>query len=121
MKRDLHDILANLNGKVDPEILVLYLQGKLSQDQRHEVEKHLIDNDFDDEALQGLEKVKDKDQVSATVDQLNRDLRIKTAKKKKRRRASELKEDPWLWIALLIILLLIVISFVIIHKQMQEG
>jgi len=39
MPGDLKDILSRLSPDVDQEILLRYLQGKLSSEQQHELEK----------------------------------------------------------------------------------
>ncbi len=121
MKKDLKDILSNLPAGVDEETMLRYLQGNLSADQQHEIEKKILSDDFDAEALEGLEQVKDQQGVAATVAQLNSELRSKTKKKLGKRKNADFSEDRWLWIAIFIILLLIVISYIIIHKQLQEG
>jgi hypothetical protein len=43
MQENLKDILTNLSTEVDQETLLLYLQGKLSAEQQHEVEKKMKD------------------------------------------------------------------------------
>ncbi len=120
MKENLKDILSHLNPGVSPETLLLYLQGKLTPQQQHELEKSMLQDDFDTEAFEGLTQVENKQKVTEVVDQLNTELRRKTVSKKRKKR-NEFKEDPWLWIALLIILFLVVISYIIIHKQLTES
>ncbi len=82
MADNLKDILSNLNPSVDQETLLLYLQGKLSEEKKYEVEKQLLKDEFNEEAFEGLESFKDKEQLSYMVEALNRDLKKKTAKKK---------------------------------------
>lgn len=120
MKDSLKDILSNLNPEVDQETLLLYLQGKLSAEQQHQLEKDMLEGDFEADALEGLQEIRNKKDLSYIIDQLNRDLRTKTDKKKKFRDKLKMKEEPWLWITLLIILLLIILSYVIIHFQMKQ-
>jgi len=121
VNEDIKDILSNLNPGVDSELLLLYMQDKLSQPERHRVEKMLLQNEFEGEAMEGLEQVKDQQSVATLVEGLNRELKNKTARKRRRTRRREMKEDPWLWTALLIILLLVLLSFVIIYHQLQRG
>ena len=116
MAGNLKDILSNLPGDVDPETLMLYLQNKLPEEKKHEVEKMLLENEFADEALEGLKEFSDKKQINFLVEQLNADLRKKLDKKKQRREKLRFKDQPWLYISLLIILLLIIIGYTIIHK-----
>jgi hypothetical protein len=120
LKENLKDILSNLNTEVDQETLLAYLQGKLSQEKQHEVEKQLLGNDFETEALEGLQEIKDKRKINSIVDQLNRDLKAKTRKRKLRRQKMEIKQEPWLWITILIMLLLIIICFVIIRTSSNQ-
>lgn len=121
MRENLKEILSNLNTDIDQETLLLYLQGKLSDEQRHDVEKQLTDNDFDADAMEGLHEIKDKQQISYMVEMLNRDLKKRVEKKKQRREKMTLKDQTWLYIAVVIIILLIIISYFIIHRMMQHG
>ncbi len=117
MKENIKDILSNLNPEVDQQTLLNYLQGKLSAHQQHEVEKNLLDDDFETEALEGLQNFKDKRKISALVEQLNNDLKKKTAKKKRWRQKRDIKLEPWLWLAIIMILALAFIAYMIIHKM----
>jgi len=120
MADNLKDILSNLSTEVDQETLLLYLQGKLSEEKKHEVEKQLLKDDFNEEALEGLEAFKDKEQLSYMVEALNRDLKKKTQKKKKRREKLNIKDQPWIYAAILILLLLIAISYIVITRLMKS-
>ena len=120
MSENLKDILSHLNPDIDQETLLLYLQGKLSAEQQHELEKQMMDEDFESDALEGLENFKDKARLTELVGQLNSDLRKKTEKKKKRRNKLELKIEPWLLFTVIVVLLLIVISFFILHRYLQR-
>jgi hypothetical protein len=118
MSESYKDILSHLSTEVDQETLLLYLQGKLSEEKKHEVEKILLQNEFEDEALEGLQEFKDKEQLQYMTEMLNRDLKKKTEKKKKRREKMQLKDQPWLYISILILLLLIVLSYLVIRKRL---
>lgn len=120
MPGNLKDILSNLSTDIDQETLLLYLQDKLSEEKKHEVEKKLLENEFANDALEGLQEFKDKQQVAYMVEMLNRDLRKKTEKKKQRREKMQLKDQSWLYISIIIIILLIIISYIVIHKSMKQ-
>jgi len=117
---NLKDILSNLSPEVDQETLMLYLQGKLSEQQKHEVEKKLLKDEFNEEAMEGLEEFKDKEQLQYMVEMLNRDLKKKTEKKKKRREKMQIKGQPWLYMSILILILLIVICYLVIQKMLNK-
>ncbi|HMU46504.1 MAG TPA: hypothetical protein PKC72_09060 [Chitinophagaceae bacterium] len=120
MAENYKDILSHLSTAIDQETLLLYLQGKLSAEKKHEIEKQLIDEDFDSEALEGLQAFSDKEQIPYIVEKLNRDLRKKTEMKKKRREKMKIKDQPWLYISILILILLIALSYIVIHRMMQR-
>lgn len=121
MSENYKDILSNLSTEVDQETLLLYLQGKLSPEKKLEVEKQLMQNEFDDEAVEGLQEFQDKEQLQFMVEMLNRDLKQKTAKKKKRREKIKIKDQPWLYASILILILLIVICYVVIRQMLKVG
>ena len=120
MSENYKDILSHLSTEIDQETLMLYLQGKLSEDKKHEVEKILLQNEFDNDALDGLQEFKDKEQLQYMTEMLNRDLKKKTEKKKKLREKMQLKDQPWLYISILILLLLIVLSYMVIYKLLKN-
>lgn len=120
MPENLKDILSHLSTDIDQETLLLYLQDKLSEEKKHEVEKKLLDNDFANDAVEGLQEFKDKQQIAYMVDMLNRDLKKKTEKKKLRREKMKLPDQTWLYISIVIIILLIIISYIVIQKSMND-
>ena len=120
MSANYKDILSHLSTEVDQETLLLYLQGKLAEDKKHEVEKILLQSEFDDDALEGLQEINDKAQINYMVEMLNRDLKKKTEKKKQRREKMKIKDQPWLYISILILLLLIVFSYMVIHRMLNK-
>lgn len=117
---NLKDILSRFSGEIDQEILIKYLQGQLTEEQKHEVEKKMLDSNFHDDALEGLQEIRNKEKLALLVDQMNRDLKRKLEKKKFRREKFRIKDQPWIYIAIIIILLLIVLSYVVIHRMMQN-
>lgn len=119
MKENLKDILSNLSPEVDQETLLSYLQGQLSPEKQHEVEQHLIDQPFDEDALEGLQQIKDKQQIAYMVEMLNRDLQKKTVRKKQRREKMKLPDQTQLYITILIVLLLIILCYMVIHRMMK--
>lgn len=118
MSENYKDILSRLSNEVDQETLLLYLQDKLDAEKRHEIEKILLENEFAGEALEGLQEIKDKQQITYMVEKLNRDLAKKVEKKKNRRQKLQLKDQPWIYISLFILILLIIISYMVIHRYM---
>jgi hypothetical protein len=119
MSENFKDILSNLSTTVDQETLLLYLQGKLSEEKKHEVEKQLLQSEFEEDAADGLEDFQDKEQLQYMVEMLNRDLKKKTAKKIKQREKLKIKYEPWIYISIVILMILIALSYFAIRKMLQ--
>lgn len=119
MQEKLKDILGNLSPEVDQKEFLLYLQGKLTPDQQHVLEKQILDNEFASDALDGLDALKDKQKLAGLVEQLNIELRNKTQKKKPHLQKPAIKQLPWAIISIVFILILVIISYFIIHRYSQ--
>lgn len=120
MPDNLKDILSHLSKDIDQETLLQYLQGQLSDEKKHELEKQIIDNEFADDAVEGLQQIKDKQQIQYMVEMLNRDLKKKLEKKKQRREKLKLKQQPLLSIVILILILLLILCYFVIRKMMNN-
>ena len=120
MSDKLKDILSHLSTEVDQETLLKYLEGRLTDEQKHELEKKMLGSEFTDDAMEGLHEIENKRNISSLVDQLNRDLQNKLEKKKKRREKFRFKDQPWLYITIFIILLLIILSYVVVQRMLQQ-
>ncbi len=116
MSGDLLNILSNSNKDIDNQKLMDYISGKLSGKDKHEVEQWIVDNNFENEALDGLQIVKDKKDLDAYVNQLNKELNQYLQQKKQRRDRKKIKEIPWSYLAIVLVLLLIIIAYVVIQK-----
>jgi uncharacterized membrane protein YvbJ len=93
-----------------------YISGKLSGKDKHEVEQWMIDNNFESEALEGLQMIEDKKDLELYVSQLNKELNKYLQKKKQRRDRKKIKQIPWSYLAIVVVLLLIIIAYVVIQK-----
>ena len=120
MPDNLKNILSHLTTEIDQETLLLYLQGKLPAEKKHEVEKTLVENDFANDALEGLQQIRDKQRIAYTVEMLNRELKKKTERKKQRRLKLQLKDQSWLYVVIFIFIILIILSYMIIQRMMQQ-
>lgn len=116
MSEDFKDILSNEHPEIDQETMMLYLQGKLTPEQKHEVEKQLMQGDFEEEAMEGLQAFHDKEQLQYTVEALNRDLKKKTEKKQQRRDKLKLPDQTIVIVAVVVVLLLVVVSYIVIKR-----
>ena len=119
MNKELLNILSNSNKDIDNQKLMDYLSGKLSDAEKHEVERWMADNDFANEAMEGLEHFTGKKNLQVYVDQLNKELNQYIQHKKQRRERRKISELPWIYVTIFLVLLLILIAYFVISK-MQE-
>ena len=119
MNDDLKNILANSNKDIDNQQLMNYLTNKLSQVDMHDLEKNMVEDDFLNDAVEGLQKIESKKNLEAYVEQLNTSLQKQTEKNKKRKEKRRLKDDPYTYLTILIILVLLIIGYVVIKKYLE--
>ena len=116
MNKDLLNILSNSSKDIDNQQLMDYLAGKLSDEETHQVEMQLADNEFMNDALEGLENVADKKDINQFVDQLNRELQKKLLQKQKRKKKRKLLQQRWVYAAIVLILALVIATWLLIVK-----
>ena len=121
MNKDLLNILSNSNKDIDNQQLMDYLAGKLSGDELHEVEKSMADNEFLNDAIEGLQRMSNKKDMQTYVDELNASMQKSLAKKKQRRLKRQLKEEPWGLLAIVLVITLCVIGYVVIRKFLLHS
>jgi anti-sigma factor RsiW len=119
MNKDLLNILSNSNKDIDNQQLMDYLNGKLSGDALHEVEKSMTDNEFLNDAVEGLQRLEGKSNVQGYVDQLNAAMQKTLAKKKARRLRRRLKDQNWTYIAIILVIVLCVLGYIVIRKALH--
>jgi hypothetical protein len=119
MSSNLFDILSNKNNGIDTQKLIDYLNDRLSDQEKYAVEKWMSDNDLVNEAVEGLQHIKNKKNLQTYVDQLNKNLHIQLQQKKQLRQKRKLKEYPWIYFTIVLILLLCVIAFLVIRNLLH--
>jgi hypothetical protein len=116
MNPDLLNILSGNNKDIDSQKLVEYLNGKLSAEEKHEIEQLMAGSDFMNDAVEGLADVKDKKDIQAYIEQLNKELRDLVEKKKDRRVKRRLKEYPWIYLTVILVLFLCIIGYFVVRQ-----
>jgi len=119
MNNDIKNILANSNKDIDNQQLMDYLSNQLSKADAHAVEKNMADDEFMNDAVEGLQKMESKKNMQAYVEELNKELQNQIAKNKTRKEKRRLKDQPYTYVAIVIILILMVICFVVIKRHLD--
>jgi hypothetical protein len=120
MSDDLKDILNNSNKDIDNQKLMDYLSRQLSKQENHDLEKMMAEDDFINDAVEGLEQFNNVKKLPLSVEQLNRDLQKQIAKKKNRKAKRTIKEQPWIYFTIILLLILTVICYIILKKKMNN-
>ncbi|MEO8582571.1 MAG: hypothetical protein ABI415_02175 [Flavitalea sp.] len=116
MQEDLLNILSDSNKDIDNQKLMDYISGKLTAEEKHEVEIWMVDNPFFNEAVEGLQQAGGEKRVQASVDQINNQLRKYLQQKRSRRDKKMLPVNGWTIIAVVIILALAVLLYLVISS-----
>jgi hypothetical protein len=115
MHNDLLDILSRRELPITNEQLINYLTGKLSDEESHEIEKIIINSGVDNDAMEGLDMVRDKEKLQAYQIQINKALREKLSQKNTTRRRRRVWEFPWLLVLTGALLAFIILIWLIVH------
>ena len=123
MNKDLLNILSNSGKEIDNQQLMDYLAGKLSGEQKHEVEKLMADNEFMSDAMEGLDEIKDKKDINLFVDQLNRELQKKLQQKKAKKQKRKMLQQRWVYAAIILILAIVIATWFMIvkYQHLKNG
>ena len=113
------DILTQ-KSSLDPHKLMDYLEGKLSDKEKHEVESVLADSAFMDDAAEGLNEMKDKQKIASILFELNCQLHKKTQQRRKLQFSNRLPFPGWLIFTTVTIILLIVLAYIIFRMYTTE-
>jgi type II secretory pathway component PulF len=119
MSDELFDILSNSNKDIDNQKLMDYIHGRLSREDHHDMEKMLADNEFMNDAVEGLRHIKDSGKLQTYIEQLNKVLHKQIQEKKNRRNKHKIKDYPWIYFAIVLVLVFCVIAFIVIRQYLH--
>ena len=117
---DWHDILNDDEEQLSQEELMKYLDPSLSEAEKHAIEKKLVNAQFEEEALEGLENFDNSSKLNDYVHQLNKNLQQQLSQKKQRKEKRKIKDISWIIITAVIILAICVLAYVMIHLHRKN-
>lgn len=118
MDDDLLNILSNSNKDIDNQKLMDYLSDKLSAEEKHEFEKTIIDSELASDAIEGLNEFHNKKNPLVLAEQLNINLQKQLQKKKAAKEKRRIKDEPWLYFAIILIIIIILIGFFVVWNYL---
>lgn len=113
MDDKLRNILS-AHPSIPSEKLIAYLEGRLDESGRLEVERAMVESEFLSDAADGLESIRDTGRIHAMVNDLNRGLRRRTRKKREYIRVGRTGFPLWLAFAAIVLLILMVAGFYVV-------
>ncbi|MBG9374830.1 hypothetical protein I5907_01175 [Panacibacter sp. DH6] len=116
---DLGNILAN-DDQLNEDQLRRYLAGNADASDIHAVEKQMADDDFMNDAVEGLQDFSSNARLEDYVSQLNKKLHQQLEVPKERKKKRAIKNLTWVVVAAIIILLLCIIGAWIIRIQRER-
>ena len=129
MKENLKDILSIFLQKLTRKRCCFYLNGKLSEQQKHEVEKkQLLKDEFSGRCngrLAGIQRPWTASVHGGDAEPWPEKRKLKrkgnAGKKKKKKKKNQFKDQPWIYVSVLIIILLIIISYIVVRKMLLKA
>lgn len=120
MKDDFKDILSNLKNEIDQEVLSLYLQDKLSKEDRYAFEASMIEDDFASDALDGLSSLPSNANLDLLQQSLRNNLNKRLKEKNKGKLKNTLQNTNWYIYAIVLVILLCMVGYYVVTKFLAE-
>ena len=116
---DLTNILQS-DDELNEEQLKKYLSGEANAEELHAVEKNMADDEFINDAVEGLQDFSSQAKLNDYVEQLNKKLHQHLEQPKERKKKREIRNLSLIIIAVIIILIICVIGYWIIKIQREK-
>ena len=116
---DLTNILRN-EDELNEDQLRKYIAGDANAEEMHEVEKNMADDEFVNDAVEGLQDFSSQAKLNDYVEQLNKKLHQQLEQPKERKKKRDIKNLSLIIIAVIIILIICVIGYWIIKIQREK-
>ena len=121
MHPDLLDILSHKESPISNQQLVDYLTGIMNDEQSNAFEKTIMANGIDNEALEGLQMLRNKEKIMQYQMEINKSLRENLHQKKSTKNKKSTIQIPYLMILTVALLALIILVWVLIHFMQSQA
>ncbi len=114
----LEDIFAkSASTDLSQDKMMLYLKGKLSATEQHDIELWLDEQSMEADAIEGLKTI-ETNEAQTTINKLNKRLKKSLRKTKRGRRT--INADKFNLIAIATVLLLIILAYIVIKFAIHK-
>jgi hypothetical protein len=100
----MHNEFDDINPKTDPQRWLDFLDGKLSDQERKQMEEEIAQSEFLRDALDGLTPADARQDLQSVVKELNSNLERSLHAKKKQRKRRPLGDQLWIWVTIALLL-----------------
>ena len=110
-----------LSDTISDELLMQYVEGKLSPEDARKVEEAMASSEFIGDAAEGLSAVESKENIHTVIDDLNLHLKSLTKKQNKRLQKNKPLDINWIIIAIMVLTTVSVggylaVNFILHHR-----
>jgi anti-sigma factor RsiW len=109
-----HTKTSSLPEQISEQQLLAYLQGKLAPKEQYAIELLLQEDEFLNDAVEGLQHVQDPQSIEQMTVQLNlllrRQIRERNSSRRLKRRT---KPDRQLWLYIMVVLIFVVVAYAV--------
>src|SRR5437667_8524282 len=116
---DLTNILQS-DDELNEEQLKKYLSGEANAEEMHAIEKSMADDEFINDAVEGLQDFSSRAKLDDYVSQLNKKLHQQLENPKERKEKRRIKDLSWVILAVIIILLLCIVTVWVIRLYRER-
>jgi hypothetical protein len=119
MDNNYRKILSD-HPSIPPEKLLAYLEGRLDEQTRLEVEMAMVESEFLSDAADGLKQFKNPDGIANMVEDINRGLRKQARNRRRSSWTSHAGFPLWLTFAAILLLLLLIAGFFVLRLLTKD-
>jgi ferric-dicitrate binding protein FerR (iron transport regulator) len=107
-----------MTNSIDAQAMQDYLQGKMTPAQANAFEQMMQDDDFVDDAVEGIQSMDQPSKANSIAEQLNRELYLQLHQKKQRRERRKMSDMKWTIAALVF---LVICLFFLYYYMKVKG
>lgn len=98
-------------GRTDPQKWLDFLDGKLTPEERKQMEEEIAQSDFLSDALEGLYPAAQTEDLRSIVKELNVNLEHSLHPKKSRAKRRPIGDQLWIWVTIVLLLGICVLGY----------
>jgi ABC-type bacteriocin/lantibiotic exporter with double-glycine peptidase domain len=111
--------ISSKEHPVSQEKLIQYLEGSLPDLERQHIEKQLEEDEFLNDAMEGLHQITDSQQINQVVNDLNRSIQKQVTAQQRKKNKQPIFSLYWVYIAIILLIILILSAYLILSQTIS--